>query len=103
LYLNSHSTYLRSRDFPLGPTTPHHPESTNEHNVRLHSCDLPTAPIPKVKETQTQDHLREKVTHLNLADYPYDLETIAKETGELGNLKINYVMNYENVSHYELH
>ena len=41
--------------------------------------------------------------HLNLADYLYDLEAIAKETGELDNLKINYVMNYENVSRYELH
>ena len=52
--------------------------------------------MPKVTETRTQDHLREKVTHLNLADYLYDLEAIAKETGELDNLKINYVMNYEN-------
>ena len=60
-------------------------------------------PMPKVKETRTQDHLREKVTHLNLADYLYDLEAIAKETGELGNLKINHVMNYENVGRYELH
>ena len=60
------STYLRSRDFPLGPTTPHHPESTNGHDVRRHNRDLPTAPMPKVKETRTQDHLREKVTHLNL-------------------------------------
>ena len=59
--------------------------------------------MPKVKETRTQDHLREKVTHLNLADYLYDLEAIARETGELGNLKINYVMNYENVGCYELH
>ena len=52
--------------------------------------------MPKVTETRTQDHLREKVTHLNLAGYLYDLEAIAKETGELDNLKINYVMNYEN-------
>ena len=59
--------------------------------------------MPKVTETRTQDHLREKVTHLNLADYLYDLEAIAKETSELDNLKINYVMNYENVSRYELH
>ena len=59
--------------------------------------------MPKVTETRTQDHLREKVTHLNLADYLYDLEAIAKETGELDNLKINYVMNSENVSRYELH
>ena len=28
----------------------------------------------KVRETQTQDHLREKVTRLNLADYLYGLE-----------------------------
>ena len=43
--------------------------------------------------------------HLNLADYLYDLEAIAKETGELDNLKINYVMNYENGGgvRYELH
>ena len=41
--------------------------------------------------------------HLNLADYLYDLEAIAKETSKLDNLKINYVMNYENVSCYELH
>ena len=34
--------------------------------------------------------------HLNLADYLYDLEAIAKETSELDNLKISYVMNYEN-------
>ena len=33
--------------------------------------------------------LREKVTHLNLAGYLYDLEAIAKKTGELDNLKIN--------------
>ena len=46
--------------------------------------------MPKVRETRTQDHLREKVTHLNLADYPYDLEAIARETGELGNLKVRY-------------
>ena len=59
--------------------------------------------MPKVTETRTQDHLREKVTHLNLADYLYDLEAIAKETGELDNLKINYVMDCENVSRYELH
>jgi len=61
--------------------------------------------MPKVTETRTQDHLREKVTHLNLADYLYDLEAIAKETGELDNLKINYVMNYENGGgvRYELH
>ena len=52
--------------------------------------------MPKVTETRTQDHLQEKVTHLNLASYLYDLEAIAKETGELDNLKINYVMNYEN-------
>ena len=66
---------------------------------------VPTTPMPKVTETRTQDHLREKVTHLNLAGYLYDLEAIAKETGELGNLKINYVMNYENGGrvHYELH
>ena len=59
--------------------------------------------MPKVTETRTQDHLREKVTHLNLADYLCDLEAIAKEAGEFDNLKINYVMNYENVSRYELH
>ena len=41
------------------------------------------APMPKVKETRTQDHLQEKVMHLNLADYLYNLEAIAKETGEL--------------------
>ena len=42
--------------------------------------------------------------HLNLADYLYDLEAIAPspETGELDNLKINYIMNYESVSRYEL-
>ena len=59
----------------------------------------------KVTETQTQDHLWEKVTHLNLADYLYNLEAITKETSELSNLKINYVMNYENRGgvHYELH
>ena len=44
--------------------------------------------MPKVTETQTKDHLWEKVTHLNLAGYLYDLEAIAKETGELGNLSI---------------
>ena len=47
--------------------------------------------------------MQEKVMHLNLADYLYNLEAIAKETGELDNLKINYVMNYEDVSCYELH
>ena len=36
--------------------------------------------------------------HLNLADYLYNLEATTKETSELDNLKINYVMNYENVS-----
>ena len=41
--------------------------------------------------------------HLNLADYLYDLEAITKETSKLDNLKINYVMNYENISCYELH
>ena len=64
-------------------------------------------PMPKVTETQTQDHLREKVTHRNLADYLYDLEAIAKEpeTGELDNLKINYIMKYESRGgvRYELH
>ena len=44
--------------------------------------------MPKVRETQTQDHLREKVTHLNLADYLYDLEAIAKETGKPEDLKV---------------
>ena len=38
--------------------------------------------MPKVTETRTQDHLREKVTHLNLADYLYNLEAVAKETGD---------------------
>ena len=65
------------------------------HDVHCHNHDLPTAPMPKVTETWTQDHLPEKVTHLNLGDYLYDLEAIAKETGKLGNLKINYI-------HYEL-
>ena len=32
---------------------------------------VPTTPMPKVTETRTQDHLREKVTDLNLADYLY--------------------------------
>lgn len=70
-----------------------------------HDLGLPTTPMPKVTETQTQGHLREKVTHLNLADYLYDLEAIATETGELDNLKINYVMNYKNGGwvRYELH
>ena len=41
--------------------------------------------------------------HLNLADYLYDLKAITKETGELNNLKINYMMNCRNASCYELH
>ena len=37
--------------------------------------------MPKVREILTQDHLRKKsYAPLNLADYLYDLETIAKET-----------------------
>ena len=64
-----------------------------EHDVCRHSRDLPTTPMPQVRETRTQDHLQEKVTHLNLADYLYDPEAIAKETGELDNLKVRYVLN----------
>ena len=44
--------------------------------------------MPKVRETRTQDHLREKVAHINLADYLYNPKAIAKETSELDNLKI---------------
>ena len=61
----------------------------------------------KVRETQTQDHLRSEkksCAHLNLADYLYDLNAIAKETGELDNLKIMYVLNKSALQpHYELH
>ena len=60
--------------------------------------------MPKVRERHTQDHLREKVTYLNLADYLYDLGAIAKETSELGNLKITYVLNKSALQpRYELH
>ena len=46
----------------------------------------------------------EKVTHRNLANYLYDSEAIAKETGELGNLKITYVLNKAALQlRYELH
>ena len=86
--------------------TPYPPRgSTNEHDVCCHNSDLPTTPMPKVTETGTQYHLQEKVTHLNLADYLYDLKAIAKETSKLHNLKINYIMNYENRGRvrYELH
>ena len=41
--------------------------------------------------------------HLNLADYLYNLEAIAKEASKLDNLKINCAMNDENISCYEPH
>ena len=71
---------------------------------RRHSHDLPTTLMPKVTETRTQDHLREKFTHLNLANYPYDLEAIAKETGKPEDLKITYVLDKNAFQpRYELH
>ena len=63
-------------------------------------------PMPKVTETRTQDDFidREATTPLNLGNYPHDLEQHAKQTDQLGDLKINYtcstrslfnrVMNY---------
>ena len=62
--------------------------------------------MPKVTETciWTQDHLREKATHLNLANYLYNLEAIAKETGKPKDLKITYVLDKNALQpRYELH
>ena len=42
--------------------------------------------------------------HLNLANYPYDPEANAKETGELGSLKIMHVLDKNPLQpRYELH
>ena len=76
-----------------------HPESTNEHDVRRHNRDLPTMPMPKVTELDadtykiTSERIKVRVMHLNLANYPYDLEANAKETGELGSPKTMYVLD----------
>ena len=58
----------------------------------------------KVTETRTQDDLREAITPLNLGNYLHDLEQHAKQTGQLEDLKINYVLNKKSVQpRYELH
>ena len=49
--------------------------------------------MSKVTETRTQDGLREAITPLNPGNYPHDLELHAKKTGQLEDLKINYVLN----------
>ena len=49
--------------------------------------------MSKVTETRTQDDLREAITPLNLGNYLHDLEQHAKQTGQLEDLKINYVLN----------
>ena len=65
---------------------------------------LPTMSMSKVTETRTQDDLREAITPLNLGNYLHDLEQHAKQTGQLEDLKINYVLNKKSVqSCYELH
>ena len=48
--------------------------------------------MSKVTETRTQDDLREAITPLNLGNYLHDLEQHAKQTGQLEDLKINYVL-----------
>ena len=65
---------------------------------------LPTMSMSKVTETRTQDDLREAITPLNLGNYLHDLEQHAKQTGQLEDLKINYVLNKKSVQPcYELH
>ena len=60
--------------------------------------------MSKVTETRTQDGLREAITPLNPGNYPHDLELHAKKTGQLEDLKINYVLNKKSVQLcYELH
>ena len=60
--------------------------------------------MSKVTETRTQDDLREAITPLNLGNYLHDLEQHAKQTGQLEDLKINYVLNKKSVQlRYELH
>ena len=59
--------------------------------------------MSKVTETRTQDDLREAITPLNLGNYLHDLEQHAKQTGQLEDLKINYVLNKKSVQpRYEL-
>ena len=53
--------------------------------------------MSKVTETRTQDDLREAITPLNLGNYLHDLEQHAKQTGQLEDLKINYVLNKKSV------
>ena len=60
--------------------------------------------MSKVTETRTQDDLREAITPLNLGNYLHDLEQHAKQTGQLEDLKINYMLNKKSVQPcYELH
>jgi len=49
--------------------------------------------MSKVTEKRTQDDLREAITPLNLGNYLHNLEQHAKQTGQLEDLKINYVLN----------
>ena len=60
--------------------------------------------MSKATETRIQDDLREATTPLNLGNYLHDLEEHAKQTGQLEDLKINYMLNKKSVQpRYELH
>ena len=96
---------LRNKiDFPLVLTTHHLMITQAVQMITMFAVTIVTYPQRRCRKSERHGQkitgLRKNVMHLNLADYLYDLEATTKETGELSNLKINYVMNYKNVSCY---